>query len=155
LGLTTTIWKSCSAQAGQVHGAAVIMDEFSGQSKGFGYVEMSNAEEAGKPWCSLMIASFKVETSQCNEASRANRALAAGAGMAVAARRERQSLVDAVSGAGVNPLQAFSRPHRANQSRPSAFDDGLIEDDLKLLFPRSGPSFHYYDLGDGEAEGVC
>jgi RNA recognition motif-containing protein len=36
------------AHAGQVHSAAVIMDKFSGQSKGFGYVEMSNSEEAAK-----------------------------------------------------------------------------------------------------------
>jgi len=34
------------SQAGTVHSAAVIMDKFSGQSKGFGFVEMSSAEEA-------------------------------------------------------------------------------------------------------------
>ena len=30
------------SQAGQVQSAAVIMDKFSGQSKGFGFVEMAN-----------------------------------------------------------------------------------------------------------------
>lgn len=34
------------SQAGTVHSVAVIMDKFSGQSKGFGFVEMSSAEEA-------------------------------------------------------------------------------------------------------------
>jgi RNA recognition motif-containing protein len=34
------------SQAGTVQSAAVIMDKFSGQSKGFGFVEMSSAEEA-------------------------------------------------------------------------------------------------------------
>ena len=36
------------AQYGAVQSAAVIMDKFSGQSKGFGFVEMSNSEEAQK-----------------------------------------------------------------------------------------------------------
>jgi len=33
------------SQAGQVQSATVIMDKFSGQSKGFGFVEMTTAEE--------------------------------------------------------------------------------------------------------------
>jgi cold-inducible RNA-binding protein len=36
------------SQAGQVQSATVIMDKFSGQSKGFGFVEMTTAEEAAK-----------------------------------------------------------------------------------------------------------
>ena len=34
------------SQVGKVESVAVIMDKFSGQSKGFGFVEMSTAEEA-------------------------------------------------------------------------------------------------------------
>jgi cold-inducible RNA-binding protein len=34
------------SQAGQVQSATVIMDKFSGQSKGFGFVEMASAEAA-------------------------------------------------------------------------------------------------------------
>jgi RNA recognition motif-containing protein len=34
------------SQVGKVESVAVIMDKFSGQSKGFGFVEMSSAEEA-------------------------------------------------------------------------------------------------------------
>ena len=34
------------SQAGQVQSATVIMDKFSGQSKGFGFVEMTSSEEA-------------------------------------------------------------------------------------------------------------
>jgi cold-inducible RNA-binding protein len=36
------------AQAGTVTSATVIMDKFSGKSKGFGFVEMSSPEEAEK-----------------------------------------------------------------------------------------------------------
>ena len=36
------------SQAGQVQSAAVIMDKVSGQSKGFGFVEMASAEDAAK-----------------------------------------------------------------------------------------------------------
>jgi len=36
------------SQAGQVESVAVITDKFSGQSKGFGFVEMASADEASK-----------------------------------------------------------------------------------------------------------
>jgi cold-inducible RNA-binding protein len=36
------------SQAGQVTSAAVVSDKFSGQSKGFGFVEMGSAEDAQK-----------------------------------------------------------------------------------------------------------
>ncbi len=34
------------SQAGEVQSAAVVMDKFSGQSKGFGFVEMASSEDA-------------------------------------------------------------------------------------------------------------
>ena len=40
--------KSLFSQAGTVETANVIMDKFSGRSKGFGFVEMSSDEEAKK-----------------------------------------------------------------------------------------------------------
>ena len=36
------------SQVGQVQSVAIITDKFSGQSKGFGFVEMANAEDAAK-----------------------------------------------------------------------------------------------------------
>ena len=36
------------AQCGEVASANVITDQFSGRSRGFGFVEMTTAEEAGK-----------------------------------------------------------------------------------------------------------
>jgi cold-inducible RNA-binding protein len=36
------------SQAGQVESVAVITDKFSGQSKGFGFVEMASADDASK-----------------------------------------------------------------------------------------------------------
>lgn len=38
--------KELFAQAGNVTSAVIIMDKMSGRSKGFGFVEMSNEEEA-------------------------------------------------------------------------------------------------------------
>ena len=40
--------KDFFAQAGTVSSASVIIDKFSGRSKGFGFVEMSNEDEAKK-----------------------------------------------------------------------------------------------------------
>ena len=40
--------KELFAQAGSVVSAVIIMDKMSGRSKGFGFVEMSSQDEAGK-----------------------------------------------------------------------------------------------------------
>jgi len=40
--------KSACSQFGTVESASVIMDKMTGRSKGFGFVEMSNDEEAQK-----------------------------------------------------------------------------------------------------------
>ncbi|MBI2450742.1 MAG: RNA-binding protein [Parcubacteria group bacterium] len=40
--------KELFGQAGTVESATIIMDKFSGKSKGFGFVEMSSDDEAGK-----------------------------------------------------------------------------------------------------------
>lgn len=47
-GVTSQQLEELFAQAGQVVSATVIMDKYSGRSKGFGFVEMSNEEEAKK-----------------------------------------------------------------------------------------------------------
>ncbi|RLG10696.1 RNA-binding protein [Candidatus Pacearchaeota archaeon] len=45
---TESTLKELFSQAGVVDSAAIIMDKFSGRSKGFGFVEMSSEEEAKK-----------------------------------------------------------------------------------------------------------
>lgn len=45
-GTTDQTLREFFAQVGTVASASVIMDKFSGKSKGFGFVEMSSAEEA-------------------------------------------------------------------------------------------------------------
>ncbi len=40
--------KNVFAEAGAVESATIIKDKFSGRSRGFGFVEMSNDEEAEK-----------------------------------------------------------------------------------------------------------
>ena len=45
---TESVLKELFSQAGTVSSASVIIDKFSGKSKGFGFVEMSSEEEAKK-----------------------------------------------------------------------------------------------------------
>jgi len=45
---TESALKELFSQAGTVSSVSVIMDKFSGKSKGFGFVEMSSEEEAKK-----------------------------------------------------------------------------------------------------------
>jgi cold-inducible RNA-binding protein len=56
------------AQAGQVQSATVIMDKFSGQSKGFGFVEMANADEAAKAIAQFNDSELKGRNIKVNEA---------------------------------------------------------------------------------------
>lgn len=56
------------SQAGQVQSATVIMDKFSGQSKGFGFVEMSNSDEASKAIAQFNDSELKGRNIKVNEA---------------------------------------------------------------------------------------
>jgi len=56
------------SQAGQVQSAAVIMDKVSGQSKGFGFVEMANAEDAAKAIQQFNDTELKGRNIKVNEA---------------------------------------------------------------------------------------
>ena len=47
-GTTEDGLREAFAQAGAVDSAAIIMDKFSGRSKGFGFVEMSSDDDAAK-----------------------------------------------------------------------------------------------------------
>ena len=60
--------KEFFAQAGSVSSAQVIMDKFSGRSKGFGFVEMSSDEEAEKAVATLNGASMGGRTIVVSEA---------------------------------------------------------------------------------------
>jgi|SRR5579875_3395892 RNA recognition motif-containing protein len=46
--VTSSDLEALFSQAGKVESAAVVTDKFSGQSKGFGFVEMSDSEEAAR-----------------------------------------------------------------------------------------------------------
>jgi RNA recognition motif-containing protein len=56
------------SQAGQVQSATVIMDKFSGQSKGFGFVEMASADEASKAIAQFNDSELKGRNIKVNEA---------------------------------------------------------------------------------------
>ena len=56
------------SQAGQVQSVAVITDKFSGQSKGFGFVEMANAEDASKAIQTLNDTDLKGRNIKVSEA---------------------------------------------------------------------------------------
>jgi cold-inducible RNA-binding protein len=56
------------SQAGRVVSATVVSDRMSGQSKGFGFVEMGNAEEAAKAIAILNDTPLKGRNIKVNEA---------------------------------------------------------------------------------------
>ena len=56
------------SQVGQVQSAAVIMDKLSGQSKGFGFVEMTTSEEAAKAINQFNDSELKGRNIKVNEA---------------------------------------------------------------------------------------
>ncbi|HUO05895.1 MAG TPA: RNA-binding protein [Candidatus Binataceae bacterium] len=56
------------SQVGQVQSATVITDKFSGQSKGFGFVEMTSAEEVAKAIQQFNDTELKGRNIKVNEA---------------------------------------------------------------------------------------
>ena len=56
------------SQAGQVQSATVITDKFSGQSKGFGFVEMTTAEEVANAIQQFNDTELKGRNIKVNEA---------------------------------------------------------------------------------------
>lgn len=56
------------SQVGQVQSATVIMDKFSGQSKGFGFVEMTSGEEAANAIRQFNDTELKGRNIKVNEA---------------------------------------------------------------------------------------
>ncbi|HZO80392.1 MAG TPA: RNA-binding protein [Candidatus Binataceae bacterium] len=56
------------SQAGQVQSATVITDKFSGQSKGFGFVEMATSEEAANAIRQFNDSELKGRNIKVNEA---------------------------------------------------------------------------------------
>jgi cold-inducible RNA-binding protein len=56
------------AQVGQVQSASVITDKFSGQSKGFGFVEMTTAEEVANAIRQFNDTELKGRNIKVNEA---------------------------------------------------------------------------------------
>jgi len=60
--------ESLFSQVGQVASVAVIMDKFSGQSKGFGFVEMTNADDAAKAIQQFNETELKGRNIKVNEA---------------------------------------------------------------------------------------
>jgi len=60
--------KALFAEFGEVQSVKIITDKFSGQSKGFGFVEMSNPEEAKAALASLNGRDVKGRNLNVNEA---------------------------------------------------------------------------------------
>ncbi len=56
------------AEFGQIDRANIIIDKFTGRSKGFGFVEMPNASEAEKAIEAMNETDFKGRTVKVNEA---------------------------------------------------------------------------------------
>ena len=60
--------KDAFAAFGEVSTASIIKDKFSGESRGFGFVEMPNKEEAEKAIATLNGKDLKGRTATVNEA---------------------------------------------------------------------------------------
>ena len=60
--------KTAFAQAGAVESAVIIMDKMSGRSKGFGFVEMTNDDDAAKAIEMFNGKDFEGRTLTVNEA---------------------------------------------------------------------------------------
>jgi RNA recognition motif-containing protein len=56
------------SEVGPVKSATVITDKFSGQSKGFGFVEMANSDDAAKAIAELNESELKGRNIKVNEA---------------------------------------------------------------------------------------
>ena len=77
------------AQAGQVQSATVIMDKFSGQSKGFGFVEMGTADEASKAIAQFNDSELKGRNIKVNEARPRESGFGGGGGGGGGGNRDR------------------------------------------------------------------
>jgi RNA recognition motif-containing protein len=68
------------SQAGKVQSVAVIMDKFSGQSKGFGFVEMASSEDAAKAIQQFNETELKGRNLKVNEAKPRESSFGGGGG---------------------------------------------------------------------------
>ena len=66
--LTETELREAFAAFGEVSSASIIKDKFSGETRGFGFVEMPNKEEADKAIATLNGRDLKGRTATVNEA---------------------------------------------------------------------------------------
>ncbi|ACF11442.1 RNP-1 like RNA-binding protein [Chlorobaculum parvum NCIB 8327] len=66
--ITETDLRDAFSEFGDVAKASVIMDKFSGRSKGFGFVEMTNDEEANEAISSLNESKLGSRNIKVNEA---------------------------------------------------------------------------------------
>jgi RNA recognition motif-containing protein len=67
-GVSNSDLEELFSKAGQVQSVAVITDKFSGQSRGFGFVEMANAEDASKAMQQFNDTELKGRNIKVNEA---------------------------------------------------------------------------------------
>jgi RNA recognition motif-containing protein len=66
--LTESELREAFAAFGEVSSASIIKDKFSGETRGFGFVEMPNKEEADKAISALNGRDLKGRTASVNEA---------------------------------------------------------------------------------------
>lgn len=66
--VTETELRNAFCEFGNVNKASVIMDKFTGRSKGFGFVEMSNNEEAAQAISALNESKLRSRNIKVNEA---------------------------------------------------------------------------------------
>ena len=101
------------SQVGKVASAAVISDKFSGQSKGFGFVEMESSGDAAKAISEFDGKDLKGRNLKVNEAKPENLAAVVAAGGIVVA-----AVVAAAATAGRSAIgRGLARPFRFYSER--------------------------------------
>lgn len=78
--VTNNDLESLFSQAGKVESAVVVTDKFSGQSKGFGFVEMTDPSEAAEAIKSFNDADLKGRKIKVDEARPRERSFGGGGG---------------------------------------------------------------------------
>ena len=79
-GVSNSDLEELFSKAGQVQSVAVITDKFSGQSRGFGFVEMANAEDASKAIQQFNDTELKGRNIKVNEAKPRESSFGGGGG---------------------------------------------------------------------------
>ena len=143
------------AQCGTVESASVITDKFSGQSRGFGFIEMSTAEEAQRAISELNgkeLDGRKITVNVSNPRAPGSGGGAAGPVVRVAAAVAVRAAAVAVAGSAAATAAPTAFPRRRSRSAGRSTRRGPLDGPLRLPPPSTdcaGEAGARSGVGDG------